>query len=189
VKIIFINGPPRSGKDTAGEILAEATGGELFKFAEPLKLMAHRLVSAFAPHAIPERAEHAADFFEDVKDEPQPYLFGKTWRQYYIAVSETLIKPLHGDDFFGKVLATDIANLSTGTAIITDSGFMVETPPIVERFGAENCLLLRMRRTGCNFSSDSREYLELPGVVTIDVYNDRGVDELRSLLLNHTFVN
>ena len=53
---------------------------------------------------------------------------------------------------------------------ITDSGFGPEALPIIKMFDPENCTLIRVRRDGCDFSGDSRSYVDLP-VKTIDVKN------------------
>ncbi len=85
-KIILVNGPPRSGKDTIGQLLCQRLPLVLDKFARKLKEAAHAL------YGMPELPH---DHFEACKDTPLEQFFGKSPRQVYIAVSETYFKPLH----------------------------------------------------------------------------------------------
>ena len=178
MRVIFLNGPPRSGKDYAGGILRDEFGGRIFKMAGELKERTHALYRQMNIKGEP--LPH--DYFEAAKDEPQECFLGLTPREAYIAVSERLFKPLYGQQVFGRLLAQQ---LEGDLAIITDSGFAPEAEPIVEKFGAENCLLARIHRAGYDFSSDSRSYIDLShlGVPCLDIQNDGG-SGFRASLLN-----
>jgi len=174
MKIILINGPARSGKDSLAHAFSRFTHeigmkSEITKFALPLKEKAHALFGfPSAPH----------DFFEGEKDVPQTYLFGKTWRQIYIAVSEQLFKPLFGQDIFGKLLCQEIDLLEqiaredlepeADFFLVSDSGFAAEARAVVDHFGADNILLVRLARDGYTFAGDSRGYISLPDVRTVE---------------------
>jgi len=56
--------------------------------------------------------------------------------------------------------------------VIPDSGFAEEVFPIVEEFGEDNILLLRIHRKGCDFSRDSRSYLHNMVKNEVDIHND-----------------
>lgn len=173
-RIILVNGPPRAGKDTAQEAVADSIR---CKFAQIVKEGTH---AAFGlnPQVYP------MDYFEDVKDQPQEVFFGRTPREAYISYSEDFMKPFTGDkQVFGKLLAKrieDIFNvwldndLTNLPFIVTDSGFREEAEAIVEAFGAENVKLIRVHRDGCTFEGDSRDYISLDdlGVEEEDVVND-----------------
>ena len=101
-RIIFLNGPPRSGKDYAGNFLKdEMPHAFVAKFAAILKERVHTIygleceLGLVRPH----------DFFEDYKDEPLDEFEGLTPRAAYIGFSERYIKPMHGDKQFGIWLA------------------------------------------------------------------------------------
>lgn len=183
VTVVFVNGPPRSGKDVVGQILGvHAPGRRLVqKFAMEVKERAH---AAF--RIVDETGRPVAhDFFEDRKDYPLPEFMGISPRQAYIAFSEEFYKPLFGQSVFGDLLARRLeltlrfAQERKGfhhvpsSFTITDSGFKPEATPIVEMFDPENCTLLRVHREGCDFSGDSRDYIDLEdrGVRSIDVTN------------------
>lgn len=177
-KIVLVNGPPRSGKDTAGNILAHYYGAHVTKFAKRLKEAAHAL------YDMPD-LQH--DAFEARKDEPCPEFRGKTPRQVYIALSETYFKPLYGERIFGEMLLQDLVNEEEqldfeGPVVVTDSGFVPEAEVLIEHFGADACLLLRMYRPSHDFSGDSRGYVGLAKVKTIDVHNDWDLAYLSEVL-------
>lgn len=172
-RIFFINGPPRAGKDTVGKLIESNAGAPVYqaKFAAELKRRTHALYGiTTVPH----------DHFEGVKDCKRLEFFGVTPRRAYIAVSERLMKPLHGENVFGRLLAADIIEntSSADLVVITDSGFAAEAQPVIEFFGADACALIRVHRPGCTFDGDSRSFIELDGVRTFDLHNNAGLEML-----------
>ena len=156
--IIFLNGPPRAGKDTAGNFLHEEYGFLHTKLSSELKDRCHAAHRLSVPH----------DFFEATKDVPRKEFEGLTPRQAYIAFSEKYAKPTFGVDIFGRWL---LKNMIGGPNFaISDSGFREEALPIIAHFGQENAILLHIHRPGHDFSGDSRSYIELP-VPTREVHN------------------
>jgi hypothetical protein len=193
-KILLLNGPPRSGKDAAGEELTRILNGQgistkVFKFAHALKVATHGAFFGLQGLLGDSRVDFMTDpaAFEEEKDEEHELFFGLTPRQAYIALSERLFKPVFGMEFFGRVLAQQIKNdLQDGTtpyidvAIVTDSGFAAEARPLIETFGAENTGLIRITRTGTSFKGDSRGSIFLPELRDrqIDVENNSSLDDL-----------
>lgn len=180
MKLIFLNGPPRSGKDTAGAIIAAAvTGARCDKFSRILKERTHAAYGLIGREGFPMRH----DAFEDCKDEPRADFYGSTPRRAYIALSEKYYKPLHGPDIFGRLLANDLTYCSATMVVITDSGFRPEAEAMLRAFGAENARLIRLHRVGCSFY-DSRSYIALGdlGVVSHDVMNFGSTESLREKL-------
>ncbi len=184
MRILLLNGPPRSGKDTLGRFVADlltARGynAQVFKFATTLKNATHRLYGL---------QDVSTEAFDDCKDEPSPRFLGVTPRQAYIAVSEKLFKPLHGEEVFGKLLAQDVRRWLAcssddgrqNVAIVTDSGFVPEAETLIGAFVGRPTLV-RIHRTGCDFKSDSRNWVALPGVLSSDVKNDGSIEDLRKV--------
>lgn len=165
MKIVLLNGPPRAGKDAIGSMLEMGINrSRRFKFAAP--------IIAFM------RSEFGIMMETVQKDAPHPNLFGRTPREVAIAYSERMCKPLFGQDYFGKEAIQDIESSKTlcGTevAIFTDSGFVTEVLPLVERYSSENVLVVRVHRLGKNFDGDSRSFWQPPaGVKEIDFDNDQ----------------
>ena len=184
MKIVFFNGPPRSGKDYAASMIE----GYPVKLAARLKTMTHQALGLVDSNGVP--LPH--DFFEDRKDVELREFRGATPRNAYIAMSEGFIKPLYGAGALGTWLADDITEMEDvwghGLYLITDSGFREEAEEIVDRFGADNCTLVTLVRHGYSFKGDSRGYIDLVdlGVRRCVIENTGGpdfVDRLNKILL------
>ena len=144
--IIFLNGPPRAGKDTASSILHGLLPGIVKRlgFADHLKIATH---AAYGLYDTP------FNYFESVKDQPLDVFFGLTPRQAYIAHSEKYMKVLHGNLVFGDLWLTGAKGITPTSNFLTvpDSGFAPEALPGIEHFGAKNCTLIRMHRPGHDY--------------------------------------
>lgn len=184
--VIFLNGPPGSGKDYAAEILREQPDitSSLYKFADPIKDMACALLGI-------ERntLEKTKNYMYDI--------YGVSLRNILIDMSEKFMKPCYGNDIFGRICAERMAQEiqyndvneeeQPDLFIISDSGFDKEALEVLRLFGNENALLIRLHREGHTFEGDSRSYIELDNVRTIDIYNDG--DKRFSKLLISTVKN
>jgi len=177
--IVFFNGPPRSGKDTACKIAGVRTHATVLSFALPLKLQTAALLGVSLLE------------LEAMKDSPHPALKGGTPRQYMINLSEKMIKPCYGDDFFGHVAVNKIdqspRNLFTNLVFFSDSGFRSEAEPVVSRFGLDNCVKIEIERDGCDFSKDSRSYWFMPGLRTVRLANNGAFDDFRKAIQDYLY--
>lgn len=175
-KFFLLNGPPRSGKDTAGAYLTSEFGGRMLKYAEPIK----RTVTAIYHGG--NRKEFNKYDTAELKDIPQDIYFGKTCREVQIGVSEAFLKPFHNDTgIFGKLLNRDVSKMiesgdCEGPFFITDSGFRRESEMLVQQYGARNVFLFRIFREEHSFDGDSRDYITLKdlGVQEFDIQNTEG---------------
>lgn len=163
MKIILLNGPAGVGKDTLGKILFDKymeAGHTVYhgEFKNGLRRVIKGMLSEY----------HYALFLKHskcrvAKERPQEYLGGKSPRDFQIWVSEEVIKPTFGEDYFGK-LALEYCReaqetIGADVAIFTDSGFESERAPL-ERNHA--CFTVALHREGCTFEGDSRGYLRYP---------------------------
>ncbi len=168
-KLILLNGPSRSGKDTAARFLASVIPNSIrIGFADHLKNATH---AAYGLGSI------AFDAYEQCKDVPSDDFLGLTPRHAYIAHSEMYMKKLHGKHVFGTFYTRAAIRAGAEIMFASDSGFVDEAENQIERVGRENVLLLRIYRNGHNFSHDSRSYIELPNVYTIDIENNTTVED------------
>lgn len=178
MKIILVNGAPRSGKDTIGQIIQSVYDrAYVTKFAKALKERAHFLMGAVdgEGRALPH------DHFEAVKDEPLNMLGNRSWRQVYIWLSEEVIKPRLGERYWGAPVRDEIASaMENGhdVFVVTDSGFRPEAEVLIDYFGADQVMIVQVCRQGCTFDADSRAYVNIPGIDTLRVDNDGTVEEL-----------
>lgn len=184
MKILLLNGAPRSGKDTIAQMLKNnaSSSVHLEKFALPLKLSVPLI------YGVPRAAwENELDTARN-KDLACSQFFGKTPRNVQIALSEDFLKPLHGKMVFGELLERRIKNVAHRSdlecIVVSDSGFYDEAKHIIDVFGANNVQLWRVHRAGCNFKKDSRGHICLldDGVDCYDVENTGSLDDLRCLV-------
>lgn len=167
-KIILVNGPPRSGKDSLAAIFGELRQAKPIKFADPLR------------KAVPAMFGMAPDVYHDLienhKETPTDLLMGMSPREAQIWLSEEVMKPRFGKYVFGLVAANAIqAAPYIDTWCFSDSGFTEEAEVIVEAFGAKNVALIKLEREGCTFAGDSRSYISLPGVTELTVPNNNSL--------------
>lgn len=163
-KVIILNGPAGCGKDTLARALVEmgfAKGVASFK--NPMFNIA---MAALGQDAYREFLDGYDDRAR--KEKPEGFLNGLSRRQFMIAISEQFIKPVFGDDYFGKYLA---GNLPDGDEvfIVSDGGFASEVAPIVT--AGHDVRIVRLHREGYTFDGDSRGYLyDIGGVEDCDAY-------------------
>lgn len=169
MRFILLNGPPRSGKDSAALALQSFIPDSLILgFSWHLKIMVHTIYLGR------EGAALHPNHFDAVKDEPQDILGGMSWRGAYIHYSEKVIKPLHGKRWFGEQTLATARRSGCSTIIVPDSGFADEAIVIVQEVGADSVTLIHTHRPGCTFAGDSRTYVDLTdhGVLGISLQND-----------------
>ena len=175
MKVVCLNGPPRSGKDTVGEMMKTMSSYDIrvLKFAEPLKLAAHAISSLL--HG--EEKVESMEFYTDLKDEPNLDFFGATPRQAYISLSEDYCKKLFGEDIFGVAMAKKLKKMvqlgPPDIVVITDCGFQEEVDLVKDMF---DTMVVRIERDGCSYESDSRNYLPNPAWC---IHNNDGRGHLR----------
>lgn len=175
-KLVLFNGPRHSGKDTAALHIAEVLNAYHFKFSAPIKAA---IKTAF------NLSSQDVDYLESIKTQPTPILFGKSYVQAQISFSEEWAKPSFGQDIFGRWAVNAIKNVQAESGnskydlfVSSDSGFACEAWPVINNlFGVENTLLVRVYRQGKTFNGDSRSYIELPGVETVEIENNGSIDE------------
>jgi hypothetical protein len=154
--VVFVNGPPRSGKDTTAEIAIDYLGDEarigVIKFAQPLR---DAMCSLFGIKD------------EDVELWKQTELSAKrhTGRDVMIALSEVIVKPMLDRCFFGKRAADVALRSSAEVILVTDAGFDYEVASFIDEVKdqAPYCqfTLIQLHRDGCSFEGDSRGYIGL----------------------------
>ena len=182
MKILLVNGPPGSGKDSVYSILADTKDRVAReKFSAPL----------YAASALRIGVRSVAEV-EALKGSD------KDQRGVMIGLSERQIKPMFGDGFFGarcacecmKIALWNIADL----VVVTDAGFGQEVGAFCEMLemcapGDFEVHLWTMIRPGTSFSGDSRERI---GPDLMDsglvkdyrvIHNNGSLDDLRKVVV------
>lgn len=178
-RIILLNGPPGSGKDTIGRLLSEAGVGKLKSFKTQIIDIALQVSNIF-------RTEWNTRYENrELKEASWDKLGGLSQREYLIKISEEWVKPVHGNDYFGCAAVAQCGQ--PGDYIFTDSGFSLEVAPFVDT-GFE-VVIFRLHREGFTFEGDSRDYLpDIPRTDAWDIELTDGkpeyaVDLIKQLLL------
>jgi len=162
--IILFNGPPGSGKDVAADYFKEHGFKHLsFKYQLFNETINH--------YGVDQEWFMEGYNNREKKEFKSSKLDNLSRREAMIHVSENLIKPEKGLDYFGKLVAEEID--PEKDYVISDGGFIEELVPVLEKCGAENFVLVQLTREGCDFSTDSRRYFQGNHMVTEYVLNKR----------------
>ena len=157
MRIIAFNGPPRSGKDTAANLMADYIRSRSDRIVHrralsmPLRLMAFGAL----------QREYSMSEFETIKDEVIPAL-GVTFRRFMIDISERLMKPVYRSDIFPLLMLSSIPaddRPRDPIVIVSDMGFQIESSSLSLHAGAENVAVVHVKREGYTFANDSRSYV------------------------------
>ncbi len=154
IPVVILNGPPGSGKDTLADYTASRLGFLHFRFKTALNTVLKAIYN-ITDEDLKRLGER------DKKEIPQDCLFGKSLREAQIFVSEEIIKPNFGKDYFGKRLHDAVLRNSC-SAIVSDGGFEEEVLILMQNPKLD-VILFHLYRDGCDFSNDSRDYIKIPG--------------------------
>ena len=158
--IIILNGPAGIGKDTIGNALAKDYNCFQISFKYPIFEISSAILG---PEAFGKFISAYND--RNQKEVPHDFLGGKTCREFMIWVSETVVKPLLGNQHFGKLLSEKINRVNTKIAnvnqpfVCTDGGFPDEVIKLVE--DGHDVTLVRLFMDGKTFKGDSRDYIRI----------------------------
>lgn len=184
VKIIWLNGPPQCGKDTAARIIQNKFKSRCYhsKLAAPIENSIRNLFKY-----LPDRTWKILR--EKNKDLISSELLNKSLREIFISFSEDWAKKVFGEGVFGELALRNLTNVleqspNTDLVVFSDSGFIQEIEPIIKKFGASNNLIIRIYRDGYTFNNDSRSYLFNTGVTEIDIYNYGSLENFSNSLIN-----
>ena len=154
-KIIILNGPACVGKDTIGNALAKDYNCIPTSFKRPIFEIA---ASILGPRAFSKFITAYDD--RDQKEITHSFLGGKTCREFMIWISESVVKPLFGNQQFGKLMSEHIRICDEGSCFVcTDGGFPDEVIPLVE--DGHDVTVVRLFMDGKTFAGDSRNYIRI----------------------------
>ena len=169
-KIVLFNGPPNVGKDAMSDACVDYFYDDLYMNNEgdagfpavkqSFKTPMYRMLAEIYGLTLKRVLELCRD--RDLKDTFCEE-FASTPRQAMIFLSERVMKPNYGDDYFGRQAASGVKLGFVN--FFADSGFISETLPLVAKFGSANILLVHMHRENCTFEQDSRDYLDIDSFI------------------------
>jgi hypothetical protein len=88
----------------------------------------------------------------------EPWIEGSSVREWMKHVSEDLIKPTHGDGYFGERAAEEWYGYHA-PIVTSDGGFPEEVIAVCEKFTPNKVVVIQLHREGYDFSNDSRAYI------------------------------
>lgn len=165
--IVFLNGPPSSGKDHFARILNARLGFKNEKFAKPIT---DGVSGMFGLNHI-----ELEKYRGEAKDEPAPLFGDLTPRDVWISFSEQWAKPTFGQEIFGNLAAHRCRMSNFDRICFSDSGFDREARAVCGAVEGKK-LLIRIFREGCSFEGDSRSYIDPDFCASLNFVN-RGVED------------
>ena len=172
--VVCLNGPPRSGKDTLAKMFEEnCVATRHCENKEALMRLALE-ISGVSKSEWYERYNSKLQVLPSStalwkKDLPWYLLpYNKktgdcfSQRDFLIYISENVMKPHFGNDYFGQKSAhLVIHDKENDTFAFSDGGFPEELE-VMFQYPEIKVVLVRLHRKDCDFSKDSRDYLFLP---------------------------
>jgi hypothetical protein len=181
MRVTICNSPPQSGKDAFTTYLAKKHQDvSHLEFKKKLIELTKLIYDI-------DDTTWVEIYTNELKDVPMNIFDGKSPRQALIYVSEDVIKPKFGRDYFGKAAARLLSDSKLN--IFSDGGFYDEMIQVSEKCGYENTFILDFKMKGRTFKDDSRGYVDLPNVERFSFDNNGSIDELfaqiKNLVTNH----
>ena len=112
-------------------------------------------------------------------------------REALIHVSENIVKPKQGNDFYGRKLVERIEASSERYVFTPDGGFLDEVTPLLE--AGYEVYIVQLERDGATFENDSRKLLteddfkEYSNIKFIKMYNNGSLDDLYKTITDFSF--
>lgn len=163
---IIFNGPPHSGKDHAAKLVAQSLIP-----AQHCQFKEHLFKLVLVIFNVTEEEFFSLYNNRETKEKPTCLLRGFSPREALIYVSEEVIKPKFGKQYFGEIAAE---NMCYGVNAFSDGGFLEELAPVYDTADG-NLLIVRLHRPEYTFErfNDSRKYMEgYKDAKVVDLHND-----------------
>lgn len=154
-KTLFLfNSPPDSGKDFISDFLSDSFGFEHIRFKTKLFDLVKTIFSI-------DDDEWEYLYHRTRKEIPTERLGGRSPREAMIFVSEEIIKPTMGEEYFGEALMKTIEKSDSKVFCCSDSGFPDEVQPSIRYLTTNNIRVVRIFRGDRTYEmfNDSRRYL------------------------------
>ena len=215
--IVIFNAPPCAGKDVSADYMhSYFQSGQRLSFKEAL----YEDTAEYFDVDVNDLIEYHADrnlkeipsemFHKYDKHSIKQYFFALIFvigavfnirylmslgyyssREALIHVSENIVKPKQGNDFYGRKLVERIEASSERYVFTADGGFVKEIVPLLE--AGYNVYIVQLERNGATFENDSRKLLteddfkEYSNIKFIKMYNNGSLDDLYKTITDFSF--
>lgn len=154
-KVIVLNAPPYSGKDTLADLKIKNLKATKQEFKEPLYTATAKYYGLSVSYL---KSISTTRKYKDNLTSRFSINHNITPRNALIHVSEDIIKPSKGASYFGELAAE---RLVEGLNVFADGGgWWDELLPVIQ--AADKLIICRLYRNGFNFDGDSRQYYDIP---------------------------
>ena len=152
---LVLNGPPNCGKDTLADLLVD------------YGLHKHQMKEQLYIDTAKEFGVDLNWLTKKASDRDSKEVYHKDLilngtpispRQALIFTSENIIKPNHGDDYYGQAAVRRCREGKSTLAVFSDGGFNSEIKPLQDAY--QNVIIFRLHREDHTFEGDSRSYLD-----------------------------
>lgn len=168
MKVIICNSFPQTGKDEFIKYLNRTYGVNHLEFKRKLIELTKMIYS------VSDELWNSI-YVSGEKDIPRPIFNGKTAREALIYISEVVIKPNFGSNYFGLDAASKLVDGING---FSDGGFYDEMVEVTNVTGASNAIIVRIHKEGTARNGDSRREVDIEGVEVINVSNNGSLKDL-----------
>ena len=215
--VVIFNSPPNSGKDISTQYMKDyfCTGkilafkDELYKdTAEHFNIDVEDLILYHADRELKEIPDLMFGKFQS--ESLKQYFFSLLYvigvlinsrylmslgyyssRGALIHVSENVVKPQKGKDYYGKKLVEKIENSSERFYFVPDGGFLEECTMVADK--GYNVYIVHIERSGATFEGDSRKLLnkddfkEYSNIKFTTVVNNGSLDDLYNTIVDLSY--
>ena len=112
-------------------------------------------------------------------------------REALIFVSETVVKPIEGKDYYGNKLVEKIEDSSERFYFVSDSGYFEEASSVADK--GYNVIIAQLMRSGATFEGDSRSLLnkddfkEYSNIKFCQIDNNTSLDDLYQNIVDFSY--
>lgn len=215
--VIIFNSAPNSGKDVAAKYLKEYfQTGEVIAFKDELykdtanyfDIVTEDLVEYHADRSLKEKPSLLFPKYQ--RESLKQYFFSLLYvigalinnrclmslgyyssREALILVSESVVKPVKGKDYYGKKLVEKIEDSSERFYFVSDGGMIEEASSVADK--GYNVIIAQLMRSGATFDGDSRSLLnkddfkEYSNIKFCKVDNNGSLDDLYNCIVDLSY--
>ena len=215
--VIIFNSAPNSGKDLAVKYLKEYfQTGEVIAFKDELykdtsnyfNIDAEDLIEYHSDRSLKEKPSLLFPKYQ--RESLKQYFFSLLYvigalinnrylmslgyyssREALIHVSESVVKPVKGKDYYGKKLVEKIEDSSERFYFVSDSGYFEEASSVADK--GYNVIIAQLMRSGATFEGDSRSLLnkddfkEYSNIKFCQIDNNSSLDDLYNSIVDLSY--
>lgn len=215
--VIIFNSAPCSGKDLAAQYLKDYfCTGEVIAFKDEL----YKDTASYFDIEVEDLVEYHSDrslkekpsllFAKYQRESLKQYFFSILYvigalinnrylmslgyyssREALIFVSESVVKPIKGKDYYGKKLVEKIEDSSERFYFVSDGGMKEELSSVADK--GYNVIIAQLMRSGATFEGDSRSLLnkddfkEYSNIKFCQIDNNSSLDDLYNSIVDLSY--